>query len=192
MAFKFSRKGAPFPVEAKNGELLIHIGDDILRMPYGFIKEDYPLEYSWYTASNIMCYLNNGNTILVMRFDGSVTKYTQDLTVIGFSSFKVDDIYDKVTYLPIGSFIEGPKSPLEPCAIYRLKESDGRYTLTILGRPALYKFWPQDNPKYISDIMQGVRQFPGLTFDVNGKLCDDRYQYLIKAEIVTPSTSINI
>lgn len=192
MAFKFARTGASFPVEAKNGELLIHLGDDILRMPYGFIKEDYPLEYSDYSSSNIMCYLNNGDTILVMRFDGTVTKYTQDYVVIGFAPFKVQDIYDKVTYLPFGSFTYEDGTALEKCSIYRLKGSENRFVLTISTRPEMYLFKAEDNPRYVADIAQGMRMFPGLAIDCTGKLCDDKYEYYINAEVRNPIKSINI
>lgn len=33
MSFKFRRDGAVFPTEVKNGELMIHVGSQIVKVP---------------------------------------------------------------------------------------------------------------------------------------------------------------
>lgn len=192
MAFRFSRDGASFPCEARNGELIIQVADDFLRIPIGFIKEDYPVDYTDFSTSNIMCYLENDMYSLVMRFDGTITKYTKDDVVIGFCKFDIEQIYSKMIYLPVGAFTYPGEERLLKCSVYHMKEGSQRWVLTISGNRKLHIFDPAENQQLTFEILQGNRNFPGLTYDMNGMLCDDTYSYLVKCEIKEPVESRNI
>lgn len=193
MAFRFSRDGASFPCYAENGELVIEVGDDLLRIPIGFIKEDYPYDYTDFSTSNIMCYMENDEYSLVMRFDGTITKYTKDDVVIGFTKFDREElIYSKMIYLPVGAFRYPDKDTLYKCSVYHVKNGNGRWVLTISGSRKLHIFNPNENPKLVFEILQGNRYYPGLTYDLEGRLCDDTYTYLVWCEMKEPIESRNI
>lgn len=192
MAFRFSRDGALFPCEARNGELVIHVADDLLRIPVGFIKEDYPLEYSDFSTSNIMCYMENEQYSVVMRFDGTITKYTKEDVVIGFGKFNLQDIYDKMLYLPVGAFRYPGADRILKCSVYRVKEGTQRWVLTISGNPRLHIFDPALNKQLTFELMQGNRNFPGLTLNEEGILCEDTYAYVVNCEVREPISTRNI
>lgn len=197
MSFKFGIKGDPFPVEAHNGNLVIHIGDEELRIPFGFIKEDYPYTFSTYGESNIICYLENDTSTLVMRSDGTVTKYNKDNIIMGFGKFNMNAIRDKVIYLPVGYFQsrEGEieqESYLRKMSIYGLKDTPSKWVLTIYDTPMLFYFDPMENKEFSFDVLQGTRSFPGIIMEPDGTLRETSGRYTLKCQCVKPTGKLDI
>lgn len=172
MSIKFRRDGAVFPTEVTNGTLKIFMGTTAIEHPLKLLSEDYPYDNTWFEMSNIMCYLNNGDTIIILRFDGTATKLTQDYKVVGFAKFDFKDIYKHLVYMPVGCVIhtETGERVATPCSIYSGVDNSS-YVLECIGDPEPIVFEPNRNPVFCDEIVHGTRYYPSLV-----KIGDNRYE----------------
>lgn len=197
MSFKFRRDGAIFLTEVKDGTLYIHVGSNVVGIPFKFLKEDYPLDSTEYPMCNVMCYLDNGNTKTVMRFDGTVTKYNSDGIVIGFSKFNLDDIYQYTSHWAIGSLAhykeEDRISHYTACTIYSVNNATVReFILECIGDPVPLIVNPEKNVKFCEEIMKGTKHFPILKNLGPHLYADNEGMYTVHATYYELSKSIMI
>lgn len=163
MSIKFRRDGAVFPTEVKDGKLRIFIGSQFREIPLKFLKDDFPYDVTAYQQCNIMCYLENDSKIIVMRYNGTVTIYTKDRVVIGFTKFNPKDLYTQTNHIPVGvcAYNSGRKvETLYYCTLYRFKDEHDEYALEDLGSLEPYIFKVSENPKYAMDVSAGDRTNP--------------------------------
>lgn len=181
MSFKFRRDGAVFPTEVKNGELIIHVGSQIVKVPFKFLVEDFEYDNTEFPMCNVMCYLKNSTGIVVMRFDGTVTKFDSDMNVIGFSKFDKESIYSKTVYIPVGIVGHGNVVEIKQhtlCTIYSVPDAD-TYVLECVGDPEPIEFKPADNPMFVEDILKGNRYYPRLIKESTNSYKEDEGRYSI-------------
>lgn len=181
MSFKFRRDGAVFPTEVKNGELMIHVGSQIVKVPFKFLVEDFEYDNTEFPMCNVMCYLKNSSGIVVMRFDGTVTKFDSDMNVIGFSKFDKEFIYSKTVYIPVGIVGHGNAVEIKQhtlCTIYSVPDAD-TYVLECVGDPEPIEFKPSDNPMFVEDILKGNRYYPRLIKESTNFYKEDDGRYSI-------------
>ena len=157
MSFKFRRDGAVFPTEVKDGELIIHIGSGLIREKFKFLKEDYELDNTEFPMCNVMVFLKNENGYLIMRFDGTVTVFNNDMEVIGFTKFDKDVLYSHTSILFTG--IVGHERDKKIVRntwyyIYFLHDSDV-YILECIGDAEPFQFIPNENALFIKDVLEG-------------------------------------
>ena len=165
MSIKFRHDGSVFPTEVKEGNLIIYVGTQTISIPFKFLKDDFKKDNTRFPMSNIMCYLENETKIIVMRFDGTVTVYTPDLEVIGFTKFDKELIYQHTFYLGVGlvgkGISKGKTASHVECTIYSLHESR-EFILEVAGDYEHVIFYPDDNPEFVDDILRGTRFYPRL------------------------------
>ena len=193
MSIKFRRDGSVFPTEVTNGVLRIFMGATVIEHPLKLLTEDYPYDNTWFEMSNIMCYLNNGDTIIVLRFDGTATKLTQDYKVIGFMKFDYKDIYQHLVYLPVGCTIDtiGTDRITLQCSIYNVINQSS-YVLECIGDPEPIAFNPMDNPKFSDEIVHGTRYFPSLVKVGENHYVEDSGKYEVIGKPLKITSAITI
>ena len=181
MSIKFRKDGAVFPTSVENGVLTVYMGEHKFSVNLPFLKEDYQYDNSYFPVSNIMCYLNNGSEIIVMRFDGSVTKFTQDYEVTGFTKFEKRDILGNIILLPVGCVFSGPvgnRQALE-CSVYILKDTDCT-VFECVGDPEAIVFDVKENKEFADELARGTRIFPSLWKRGANDYVEDQSRYEIK------------
>jgi hypothetical protein len=129
-----------------------------------------------------------------MRFDGTVTKFDNDMRVTGFSKFDKEDIYQKTQYIPVGlvghtNSFKFNKHTL--CTIYTVIDSNV-YFLECIGDPEPIEFLPADNPLFVDDIVHGNRYFPRLVKEATNLYHDDANKYTIKGRALKTTGYIEI
>lgn len=181
MSIKFRRDGAVFPTSVTDGVLRIHLGNTELKHPLKLLSDEYPYDNTWFEMSNIMCYLDNGETIVVLRFDGTATKLTHDNKVIGFMKFDFKEIYSHLVYLPVGCTfnVVGNDRVAMPCSIYSIPE-ESVFALECIGDPEPIIFEPNENPKFCDEIVHGTRYYPSLVNAGTNKYVEDSGKYEVK------------
>lgn len=200
MSIKLRRDGATFPTEVKDGSLIIHLGDYRISIDFKFLKEDFEYDNTEFPMCNVMCYLNNGNHIIIMRFDGTVTIYTQDYTVIGFTKFDKQLIYNNTTYLPVGTVLHlnkvGEVVGHTLSTIYSIKNIDDSkeqcLILECIGDPEPIVFYAKDNPKFCDEILHGTRHFPRLIKRSVNLYADDSNSYIVNGRAIKTTGLVSI
>ena len=181
MSIKFRRDGAVFPTEVTDGVLRIHVGTTVIEHPLQILKGlDFPYDNTWFDMSDIMGYFNNGEVIVVVRFDETATKLTQDYKVTGFCKFNPKEILDHLVYLPVGCVIDvsGGDRVALPCSIYNVLDSDA-YLLECTNDPEPIVFIPNQNPIFSNEIMHGTRYFPSLIKTGPNRYEEDSGKYVV-------------
>lgn len=180
MSFKFCPEGACVPTEVKNGNLILWFDDKSMSMPFGFLKDDFEFNNIGFQMSNIMCYLKREDKVVVMRFDGTVTTYNKDMTVIGFSTFDPSNMFSEISRMQIGSVAYGKfMSRLDKCNIYMLPDGD-TMMFERCGDIEPIVFSAEKNPKYVSDLAKGTHISPRLIKHDENEYYHDREQYMIE------------
>lgn len=198
MSFKFRRDGAVFPTEVSNGELIIHAGADV-RVKFKFLTDDFMYDNTDFPMCNVMCYLRNENMTIIMRFDETVTKFDNNMNVVGFSHFKKQDIYSHTIYLPIGCVehysnkvnYEDVITSHTPCSIYSVKGSS-IYCLECIGDPEPIVFTAEDNTTFMEDIARGTRMYPRLVRADNNLYQDGDMRYIVHGNPIHRTRFLNI
>lgn len=187
MSFKFRRDGAVFPTKVENGELHINMGPLTIKVPFKFLNG---ITTDWdntdYPMCNIMCYIKHADGTVIMRFDETVTKFTEDNFVCGISKFDKQDIYSQTLYLPFGTVGESGKDGIVkhmPCSIYTIPES-GYYILDCIGDPEPIVFKPEDNPMFAEDIFMGNRYYPRLVKVSTNVYAEDTGRYTVSGNAI--------
>lgn len=167
-----------FPTSVENNVLTIHMGDTKYEVKLPFPIGDYQYDNSWFPVSNIMCYLDNGEEIVVMRFDETVTKFTKDYEVIGFSKFKMSSIKEGITTLPVGCEWVGDRDRRQAyqCTVYIVNGTECTlFESTHSEVPILFK--TKENPGFVDELMRGTRYFPALVSDGRNHYTEDTGKY---------------
>ena len=167
MSFKYHMFGAIFPTEVRDGKLRIYIDNEYLEFAYPFLKEDYDYDTTLFGPSNIMVYLNNGKTQLVMRYDGTVALFDMDNVLCGFTHFNVDEISNSIKVVEKGSY-QTTKTRYNwdywASCLYsamRLYTFDNQvYMLEASEVPVGMIIRPEDNLEYFADLLLGTEQHP--------------------------------
>lgn len=166
MAIKLHPDGCTFPTKVVNGELIITLGYDEVAIPFNFLKEDYPYDDSSFAPSGIMCYLNNGNNTIVMRFDGTVTKYTNNNIVIGFFKFDPKVFADYIVTLSNGCYLHTVninRPMISPCTIWvDFPRQSKNMVLEFLLHYVYVKLHMEDNKLFVEDVSMNLRMTPFL------------------------------
>ena len=195
MSIKFRNDGSCFPTEVKNGNLIIYIGTRTVSIPFNFLKEDFPKDNIRFPMSNIMCYLENDTKIIVMRFDGTVTAYTHDLEVIGFTKFDSSLIYQHIFSLNVGivgvNISKGKTTNHVECTIYSMHET-GEFIFEVAGDLEHIVFRPEDNPEFVDDILHGTRYYPRLEKTAPNVYTEDNGRYILKGYPVKTDKIVNV
>lgn len=194
MSFKFRRDGAMFPTRVKNGELIIYVGSTLLSIPFKFLSEEFEYDNTEFSMCNVMCLLRNNECSIVMRFDGTVTKFDKNMEVIGFSKFDTEEIYKNTSYFPIGivgSMKYGNITEHSKCNIYTINGSN-LYVLECIGDPEPIEFSPAENPLYVKEILNGNRFFPRLVKESTNVYSDDEGKYTIKGKAIKTTGYVEI
>lgn len=180
MSIKFRKDCPVYPTSAKDEILTIHFGTGIMEMPFPFSDEEFPMSCEYFAPSGIMCYLNNGNTKVVMRFDGSVTKFNKDNVVIGMGKFDRQNIYSKLVTLPVGCVFTGTQGNRQAhdCYIRILKDSD-ICMFECTNDPSPIQFDATANPQFCSEVARGTRIFPALIKLDEHRYADEQLAYEI-------------
>ena len=164
MSFKFRRDGAVFPTEVTNGCLVIKLGSTDVSVPFPFLKRDFKYDNTEFPMSNIMVYLKYDEGTIIMRFDGTATIYNKDNTVIGFSKFDKESIYQHTAYIPHGivSVVKDGKIKYQmKCTIYSAGYPDEMFLESVIdSEPIMFK--PSENPEFCKAIANGNRYSPRL------------------------------
>ena len=181
MSIKFRRDGAVFPTAVENGNLLVYMGQEVITVSLPFLSENHPYDNSYFPVSNIMCYLNNGNEIIVMRFDESVTKFTQDYTVTGFTKFSIQSVRERIVMLPVGCVLSGPSGDrtASQCSVYVVKDTNCTI-LECVGDPEPIVFDVKKNPDFSDELMRGTRTFPSLIKRGANDYVEDQMRYAVE------------
>lgn len=194
MSIKFRRDGAVFPTEVKDGTLLVHVGNYCVTYDFPFIKGDYPYNNIYFPISNIMAYLENSEYIIVMRFDGTVTKYLKDGTVIGFTKFNKDDIYEKTVYFPFGivSRVKNGRIDKNYYTSYYMVPGGDEIIFEETGQREAIILKAKDNPKLIEELQEGYRLKPRLFFEGPYSYRDDNSQYRLIGQPINTTGNLNL
>lgn len=198
MSIKFRRDGAVFPTEVKNGELIIYMGPLTIRNKFKFLVDDFEYDNTDFPMSNIMCYLRNDDVTVIMRYDGTVTKFNNDMVVIGFSKFDKAEIYKHTLYFPVGCVgtlgVKWERKGItnhNKCTIYTIPDS-GVYFLECIGDPEAIVWYPKDNPDFTADVMKGTRLFPRLIKTATNMYEDDTGRYTVIGTPIKITGSVNM
>lgn len=186
MSFKFRRDGALFPTEVKNGELIIHVGSHLVKESFKFLTDEFELDNTEFPMCNVMCFLRNDNCYVVMRFDGTVTKFNKNMEVTGFSKFDKELIYQHTVMAHVGIVGHGHSDFITEhtqCTIYSVVDS-GEYILECVGDPEPIEFKSQDNPLFVQDILKGSRYFPRLVKVATNLYKDDEDKYTVSGRAI--------
>ena len=202
MSIKFRMDGAVFPTKVENGYLVIDVGIGTIQQDFSFLKEEFEWDNSDFPMSNIMCYLRNSNQTIVMRFDGTVTRYDNNGEVIGFSKFNVDDILHHITIIPVGTILHkysnGDVAFHTECTIYSwdsaILTGDNRAgcILECVGDPEPIYFWVNENTELVKEIVRGTRYFPRLVKTGTNRYEDDSGKYVVNGHPLKITASVFI
>lgn len=193
MSIKMQCDGVTFPTSAKDGNLIIHFGDANISIPFKFITEDYKYDNTEFPMSNIMCYLKNETSTVIMRFDGTVTKFNKNDEVIGFSKFDASVIYSNFSFLPVGAAIVDSNKPNKSTrtAIY-IEEGTSTYILECAGDPEPIIFKPSENQMFVDELARGTYFFPRIRRVGPNSYVDDEYKYEVIGRPIKVTGYVNI
>ena len=180
MSLKFRKDGPTYPTEVKDGSLIVYMGTGSFSVKFPFLLADHLLSNISFPMSNIMVYLDNGEEIIVMRFDGTVTKYNQNLEVVGFSKFDKNELYEHVTTLPVGcvfSGVSGDRQAHQSCV--RILKGTDVCTFECTNDPEALQFDAAANPKFCEELVRGNKIFPALIKTGDNQYADDKGEYTI-------------
>lgn len=181
MSLKFRRDGAVFPTEVKDGTLYVRLGFIDLPFKFPFLNKDYPYDSTDFPMSNIMVYLKNSDETIIMRFDGTVTKYNKDNIVIGFTKFNVDDLYQYTNVLKYGivAHMKNGKTDYQSkCNIYLINDCE-YIILECIGDQEPIVLDPKQNPIFMEELVRGNRYFPRLVNVQSNVYADDGRRYVL-------------
>lgn len=178
MSIKFRKDGATFPTSVKDGVLTIHMGNAKINIDVPFIKRDCAYENNCFPVSNVMCFLDGGDEKYVLRFDGTVTKFTADLCVIGFLKIDIKLIYQNIATLPYGcvKIGEDRDSMVQPCTVYIVKGTECT-VLECMSDPEPICFKASENQGFISELVKGTRYFPVIVSTGPNSYSEDKGSY---------------
>lgn len=183
MSLKLRYNGSVFPTEVHGHTLTIYAGTHSVSVDLPFLNGDFPIDNTKFPVSNIMGYFENDSEIVVMRFDGTATKYTKNLEVIGFTSFDKDIIYDNFVHMQVGCVGKGiSKGKTEMhllTVLYKLHDVDE----LIFEAPGDFEhivIKPEENPEYLNDCLKGTEFFPRLEMVGDNLYREDGGRYYIK------------
>lgn len=186
MSFKFSRTGPTYPTEVKGDELHVCMCGGYLSLKFGWLLHDYPYQNIWFPTSNIMAYLVSDEDIVVMRFDGTVTKFTHNYEVIGFDKFDPKEIMHNIITLPVGSVYDGEyvtEYAGHRCAIRFWKHAK-LACFECTRDPEPFEFSVEDNPEFIQDILKGNELYPALVSNNRGQYTDVNGKYTLVGNLL--------
>lgn len=161
MSIRFRMDGAFFPTEVKNGELIIYVGQDLVKVPFKFLTEEYGFDNTQIPINGIMCYIKSSDGVVIMRFDGTVTKFNRDNVVVGFSKFDPKVILDKLLIMNVGCARDATTNirELRECTVYHAVDGTS-WLLEVVDDVEAIEFNPNHNDGYIADLMKGTRFDP--------------------------------
>lgn len=193
MSIKFRKDGPTYPTSVSDGKLVVYMGTGSFVMNFDFLKSTHEQSNVYFPMCNIMAYLENDIEIIVMRFDGTVTKYTKDYEVIGFSKFDVKSIYSNLITLPVGCVFTGVQGDRQAhtCSIRMLKDTEV-CVFECSNDPEPLQFIADRNPKFCEEIVKGNRIFPALVKVGPNQYADEREAYSIESTPIHITGTVDI
>lgn len=193
MAIKFQRDGATFPTSAREGVLTIYMGDANLTVEIPFLTGVYEYDNSYFPMSNIMCYLFNDTETVILRFDGTATRYNKDGDVIGFVKFDVNTVYKGLTKLPVGVEWIGGRDNRQAyrCCVYIVNGTECTVFESTRHEEAIC-FKVKENSLFVDELMRGTRYFPALICDGDNHYVEDTGRYELIGYPIHVTGMVNI
>ena len=166
MAIKFRKDGPTYPTSVDDGIMRIYTNPfgGYVEVPVPQLKGHYEYDNSYFEVSNIMAYLpEKDGFFVIIRNDGSYTRYTSDYEIIGFGKVDIKTINESNFRLPVGMFITeyGHKGNTYRCCIRIFTNGDSILEVPVDPHP-IY-FVPSENPHFREDIKRGSSIFPLIT-----------------------------
>lgn len=121
MSARLQHGSHTFPTSGENGLIKIHLGSHevTFEIPY---KEDFEYDCETSIHPDIMCYLENSEHIIVIRFDGSLTRYNKARVPIGNIKIDISQIMNGIEFLRKGSIIQTNDGRVYLNGLYWLKD----------------------------------------------------------------------
>ena len=178
MAIKFRKDGPTYPTEVKDGKLIVHLGTGSFAEEFPFLLTDHQTSNVSFPMSNIMVYLQNDVEIIIMRFDGTVTKFNLDREIVGFSKFDKDKLYKHIITLPVGCVFSGVSGDRQAhqCCVRILKDTEVS-TFECMNDPEPLQFEATANPKFCDELVRGNKIFPALIKTGDNQYSEDKGAY---------------
>lgn len=182
MSIKLRRDGPTYPTSVSSGVLTVYMGLGSFDVKLPFPTTDHGYCNKYFPVSNIMCYLENDEEIIVIRFDGTVTKFNHDYEVTGFTKMDVRLFYTDIVTLPVGCVVEtnGPYRKLHSCSIRILRNED-ICTFECTNDPEPLSFRVVDNPEFAAELAKGTQFFPSLIRVEKNVYHEDIGKYALKS-----------
>lgn len=165
MSIKFKPDGAIYPTMIRDDVLTVDMGDGSFDVKLPFHVPSYDYDSTVFPMSDIMGYFDNGQEILVIRFSGTATRFSKDLEVLGFVKFDTQSILSNIVTLNVGAVFDGQANTSNcqsyPCSI-RIPKSHNFFTFECSNDPEPLVIKPENNEKFMEEIMKGNRISPAL------------------------------
>lgn len=193
MSMKFWFAGPTYPTEVRNGMLRIFICNKVLEVALPWFKHDYPYQNLYYKPSTVLAYLASDTDTIILRFDGSMTKYNTNNEVVAFNRFDPKLILSLTRYLPIGCMYHDfdlQHNSFE-CR-YRYIENEEIWSLESNIGIEAFQFDLNKNPELIEDMKHGTKFYPALVSDENGAVYDTNGKYYLTGEKVFTTGSVDV
>lgn len=193
MSIKFRKDGPTYPTSVCDGVLSVYMGTDCFTVEYPFLTCDHNISNNWFPMCNIMVYLENDTEIIVMRFDGTVTKFNKSKEVVGFSKFDTRSIYKNIITLPVGCVFSGVQGQRQAhsCSIRMLKNTRV-CTLECSNDPEPIQFVAEENPQFCTELAKGTKIFPALIKVDKNLYADEQMAYVIKSTPIPITGEVDI
>lgn len=182
MSIKFRKDGPTYPTSVEPGRLIVYMGTGSFTVELGFLTTVHDKSNLFFPMCEVMAYLENSEEIVVMRFNGTVTRYNRNYEVIGFSKFDVYSIYKNIITLPVGCVFSGVSGDRQAhsCSVRMLKDTEV-CTFECSNDPEPIQFIAAENPQFCEELVKGTRIFPALIKSGPNEYSDERGVYVIKS-----------
>lgn len=183
MSIKFIKDGPTYPTSAGDGQFTVYMGTGQFTVECGLFKSRHEISNLSFPMCSIMAYFENDEEIIVMRFDGTVSKYNKEKELVGFSKFDIGLINQHIITLPVGCVFSGVQGDRQAhsCYVRMLKDAD-ICTFECVNDPEPIQFRPEDNPHFCDELVRGNRIFPALIRLDKNKYADERQAYVINSK----------
>ena len=160
-----------FPTDASDGRLRIHIGSYIVEMPIPN-KGTFDYDDTHYFGQGVMCYLENSERKIIIRFDGTYTEYTKDNVIIGKNKVNLENVdLSNLTVLVKGTVGDSEENlydydGVSTCTIYYIKSL--RKAVLISGIvESMLEIDIDSNPNFLKELESPNKYYPYILVENN-------------------------
>ena len=183
MAYFCSELSISLPCKLEDCKLSISIGKYVLEIPFLWTKETFPVQQYQFIDTDILVYLENDTTKLIIRNDGSCREYTKDNYLIRSYRCKIKRIEEVLQYEAQGCFIYyiNGSSYFSMCNIFKVTD-EIRIVVPVQFCGLCFVLTRKPESIYFEDVLKG-----SLTFEY-----DAGENYLWRVNNITKQRSYSL